>query len=411
MRVANPDNTVEQQLHILRLLRKHGAQTRRQLSEQTGYSVSLVRQLTQGLVEHGLMVEGGLTKINTPGRPSQVWSLAPDASCAVGLDVGGIHTRIVVLNTLGEVLHRQIIPTEPASSPSDMLTKLVLLVEATLNALGKQAERVRGVGVAFSGFINRRGDSLAAPNIAAIETEILPLQTHLAKALNLPVIVEDSSRTMALAEMRYGAARGYDNFIGVNIGAGIGTGIVIDGNLYVGELGLAGELGHIPVMPTGDRCRCGKLGCLETVASGNALAQRAGSRLNAGVQSQLRDLCDNDPSRLTAAMVTQAALAGDQIAQEILADAGMWVGMALGTLVNLFSPKLVVLTGGVMRGNTLLFGIIRQAAYQHMLTQIRADVSLVLTELDEQVGALGAATLILDAEFEQGFAERLNGTK
>lgn len=404
MRVANPAITVEQEIQILRLLRQHGSLTRRQLSLHSGYSVSLVRQLTQDLVENGL-IAGDRIAADAPGRPSQLWGLAPDACLAVGLDVGGNNTRLVILDSTGHILHQNTTATVQANSGTALLEHLRDVVLKELASLGDRQQYIRGLGVAFSGFIDRQGHSIAAPNIDSAQQ--LPLKEYLQASLNLPVTVDDSSRTMALAEMRYGAGQHDDDFICVNVGAGIGMGIIINRQLYRGSMALAGEIGHIPMQPNGDRCHCGSRGCLETLASGRAIAVRARYLLEQGAPSILRDK-SGDTGDVTAKTVTAAAREGDRLALDLLNSAGMWLGMALATAINLFSPQKIVLTGGVMRGNQVLFNSIREAAERYALPQLPRPLPLVLTELDDQVGALGAATLILDQEFEQGFAWRLS---
>ena len=141
--------------------------------------------------------------------------------------------------------------------------------------------------------------------------------------------------------MRYGATHGSSDFICVNIGTGIGTGLVIGGQLYRGARGLAGELGHIPMMVQGERCRCGGQGCLETLASGIAIAARARLMLEQGVSSLLHDLTNHDPSHVTAKIVTAAAVQGDDLSINLLHDAGRRIGTALAIAVNLFSPEKV----------------------------------------------------------------------
>jgi glucokinase-like ROK family protein len=406
MRVADPESTIEQEVELLRLLREHGGQTRRELSLRSGYSVSLVRQLTQNLVLHGLIVEDGIAPQHAQGRPSQRWALAPKGCIAVGLDVGGIYTRLVVLDTTGNVMHKQQIDTLQATSGNELLDFLAAFVRDELTAFGLQLQDVAGMGVAFSGIIDyEHGASIDAPNIES--SHQLPLQAYLEKALNRRVMVDDSSRTMALAEMRYGEGKGIDNFLCVNVGAGIGMGIIVDGQLYRGT-GLAGELGHIPMQINGERCRCGSQGCLETLASGSAIAAKARRQLEQGADSCLRDVSNNQPAQMSARMVTEAAVNGDWLALDLLHDAGTWLGLGIATVLNLFAPKKVVLTGGVMRGNDLLLHIVQEVANRYTLPQFTRPLPIVLTRLDEQVAALGAATLILDAMFDNGFSEKLS---
>ncbi len=406
MRVTDRENTVEQQVSLLRLLRKHGPQTVRQLSDKSGHSLSLIRQLTQELADNNHISPYGIAPLNGAGRPSQLWSITPENCYAIGLDVGGTTTRLVVLDAVGKVVFSRTTPTIHPTSSMALLNHLTQTVQTALQALDSGRVSVRGLGVAFSAFVDfQHGQSLQAPNIAYAES--LPIQDHLVAALGLPVLVDDSSRTMAVAEMRYGAARHSESFLCINVGAGIGSGIMIGGQLYRGPWGLAGEIGHIPLLLNGTRCRCGGTGCLETLASGSAIAARARYLLEHRTYSRLSELCGGDPTKITTQMVTNAALEGDDLALSLLDEAGTWLGLAIATAVNLMSPDLVVLTGGVMRGNTLLLSIIQRELNHYTLTQLPRPFPLVLTELDEMQGALGAATLILDTEYEHGFMQRL----
>jgi glucokinase len=332
--------------------------------------------------------------------------LAPDACLALGLDVGGRFTRVIVLDTVGQTLFAQAVPTPVASSGTALLAELDMLARHALDSLGARRSSVCGLGVAFSGFIdNRSGTSINAPNIAGARD--LPLQAALQAAFNLPVMVDDSSRAMTLAEMRYGAGQGIENFLCVNIGAGIGMGIVVDGQLYRGGLGFAGEIGHIPVQPGGARCHCGNQGCLETLSSGWGIAARACDLLKQGAPSLLHDLTAGAPENVTAELVTQAAQAGDQLALDLLDSAGMWLGTALAAAVNLFSPQKVILTGGGIRSNETLLEAVRATAERYVLPHTPRPLAFVVTQLDQQAGALGAATLILDVAFDTGFAQQL----
>ncbi|MCC7205999.1 MAG: ROK family protein [Anaerolineae bacterium] len=405
MRVPNPAASIEQRLLLLRLLRG-GPRTRRELSDQSGYSVSLVRQLLSDLVERGWVLEHGTVAPDARGRPSQAWALAPDACLTIGLDVGGDTSRVMALDAAGTVRYRQLVPTPALDSGHALLGFLAGLVRHAESALGPPAQNVRRLGVSYSGFIDfQAGYVIAAPNIIAGDR--LPLRDYLQEALGLPALVEDSSRVMTLAEMRYGAGQGCTDALCVNVGAGIGMGILAGGQLYRGGTGLAGEIGHIPMQPYGDRCRCGGQGCLETLASGRAIATRARHMLEQGMPSLLQRMTNGAPALVTTEMVAHAAQAGDDLALDLLNSAGMWLGMALATVLNLFAPQRVILTGGVMRGNDLLLSIVRESAERYTLPHAARPLPIVLTQLSDDVGALGAALLALDEEFDRGFAWRL----
>jgi N-acetylglucosamine repressor len=410
MRIPDPETTLNQQLDILRLLRTHGALTRRQLAEQMGCSVSLVRQLTEALVDHALIVPHGSHAAELRGRPSQLWSLAPDACIALGLDVSSHTTQVVALNAGGDLLLRRAMPTPHSDTPEAFLSALAAFVAAALRELGAQSEAVRGLGVAYGGFVDfKRGLSLDAIHIA--HSFELPLQRRLSTLTGgLPVIVDDRARAMALAEARYGAARDHSDCICVSVSVGVGTGIILDGQLFRGPLGLAGELGHIPVLHGGRPCRCGGRGCLETLVSSAVIEAHGRDLIVQGVPTLLRDLCEGVPAQLTIEMIKRAAEADDAPARALLEYASQWLGAAVATLVNLFSVEMVVLTGSVMRGSPMLLDMVRQQARPQLIPHLRDRVQIVLTELADSAPALGAATFVIDAEFEQGLVERLRET-
>jgi predicted NBD/HSP70 family sugar kinase len=405
MRAPDPVNTSEQQALLLRLLREHSALTRRQLAELSGYSISLVRQLTESLAQYGLISGDRMQPVDVPGRPSQLWSISPDACLAIGLDMSSRAVRIVILNANGQIIFQKELPRHETSTADELLEYMVMVVNDALSVLEDRRTLVHGLGVAFGGFVDfKRGVSLDAIDIA--HAKLLPLQHHLERRLSLPVVLDDRSRAMALAEVRIGAARSQRDCICVNVSGGIGTGIIIDGALYRGALGLAGELGHIPVIAGGSPCRCGGHGCLETVASGTAIETRARMLLSQGIETSLYRYC-TDPTSVTVAMIVQAARDGDAVALSLLEHAGQWLGFGLATLVNLYSCAHVVMTGSVMRENDLLLEIIRREALRYIIRPMRDHVHMKLTALDLFASAVGAATFVLDAEFERGFAERL----
>jgi len=409
MRVADPTNTIKQQLHILRLLREHGPTTRRHLSELAGYSISLVGQLMTNLAARKFIEEDHQVTSDQAGRPSQAWTLGRDLILAVGLDVGSVSTRSTVLNARGDELFKLSVRTPISDSREHLLEHLKTIVHQTLLGANGYSKRIHGIGVAFSGFVDHaEGRSLDAPNIA--HADALPIKSYLEKAFKLPVSVDDSSRAMAVAEQRYGVAKHARNVVCINVGAGIGTGILLEGQLYRGAMGLAGELGHIPMDAHGEYCRCGGRGCLETLASGSAILGKARKMMDMGVLSSLPQRLRGDMSRLTIQLIAQAAQEGDVTAIELLADAATWLGMGVATAFNLFSPELVVLGGGVMLDAPHLFPIVQRQADRYTLAQLSRPLPLTLSSLDEMAAARGAATFILDEQYEHGLADRLTAT-
>lgn len=191
--------------------------------------------------------------------------------------------------------------------------------------------------------------------------------------------------------MKYGAAKGYRNFIYLTISTGIGGGIVINGKLYTGANGMAGEVGHIVVEPDGMPCNCGGAGCWEQYASGSAIARRAREQIQQGIKTQLLKLADGDLDKIDALLIKKAAEQGDKLARKLIAETARYLGIGLGSLINIFNPELIVLGGGLTKiGDTLLKPAFQEASrrsYQDAYKTVR----FALAELGDNSGVLGAA--------------------
>ena len=181
----------------------------------------------------------------------------------------------------------------------------------------------------------------------------------------------------------------------VTVSTGIGGGLILNGKLYHGGGGMAGEIGHTTIMPNGPRCACGNRGCLEALASGTAVARQARERVARGVPTLIADLAGGDPERITARLVARAASQGDVEAQEIIAEAMSYLGIGMANLVNLFNPQLIVIGGGLTNIGGLLFDPVRRAIDRHAFRAQAQAVRVVRAELGDKVGVLGAAAVAL----------------
>lgn len=310
-------------------------------------------------------------------------------SVTIGVDIGGTKIAGAVVSATGEILACARRDT-PAHDPDQIAHDVAALV----TDLARGRDDVRAVGVACAGFVDRTGATvLFAPNLAWRDE---PMKMRLEALLDLPVIIENDANAAAWGEFRYGAATEADDMLLVTVGTGIGGGVVVDGQLLRGAYGIAGELGHMRVVPDGIRCGCGNRGCWEVYASGNALVREARELVGSGALNgvALSDACGGDPSRLMGHDVTTVAQAGDPAAAELLADLGRWLGEGAASMAAVLDPELIVIGGGVIAAGELLLGPAR-AAYGRQLSGRghRPVAQIVPAALGNDAGMIGVAAL------------------
>jgi glucokinase len=308
----------------------------------------------------------------------------------VGIDIGGSKVAAGVVDADGRILEEL-----RAETPSK--TKSPIVVEDTIAELVLDlADRydIHAVGIGAAGFVDAaRANVLFAPHLAWRHE---PLRDAVSRRLRLPVVVENDANAAAWAEWRYGAARGEDHLVCVTLGTGIGGAVLDNGALRRGKYGLAGEFGHMQVVPGGHRCECGNRGCWEQYASGNALVREARelARADSPVAQGLLERVDRDVSLITGPLVTAAAKDGDQAAVELFAEVGQWLGVGIANLAAAFDPGTVVIGGGVSDAGELLLGPAREA-FRRCLTGrgFRPEAQIVRAELGNVAGLVGAADL------------------
>jgi glucokinase len=308
---------------------------------------------------------------------------------AIGVDAGGtkIEGLLVDVERDGRILDRRLVETPAADAEG--ATRTIVAVARDLMA----DQQVGAVGVGAAGMVSLGGVMRFAPNIAWRE---FPLADRIARAVDVPVLVDNDANVAAWGEYRFGAGRGSASMLLVTVGTGIGGGIVDGGKLFRGSHGFGGEIGHIIVEPNGPRCGCGNLGCWEQVASGRAI-DRLG-RLAALEQpnSLMVELAGGDPAKVTGRHVTEAAHGDDPVAVRILAEVGRRLGEGIAGLVNVLDPELVVVGGGAMEAGALFLDPARRAFADSVEgSEHRPEVPIVPAAMGNDAGAVGAADLAL----------------
>lgn len=386
---------------ILSTIHRYQPLTRRAVCDRLGMSLNRVVTLVSGLIERQLVIEE-ISPDGAPGRPAAALSLNPGIGRVVGLDIGANRSRAVLSDAAGHALATVVQPTRAVPDRAVILEDIVRLVETVCQQGEVRPEQLLALCVGVQGIVDTRAQVvLDWPNMPAwVEGwKGLHLPGELNSRLGVePVWVEDTARAMAMAAHRLGAARGRENFLYVFLGNGIGSGIFINGRLYAGSRGIAGELGHITVDEQGPWCSCGNRGCLEVMASTSAVLRRASERLaGTSLMSTLRQ--PYEQNALTLAALIEAAHERDKLAFQILDETGIYIGQVLATALNVLGLDLVVLGGPLAQSDDIILEAVRRQVKLHALPHISQGVQIVCDDQGEMAGAHGAALLALDGFF------------
>jgi predicted NBD/HSP70 family sugar kinase len=375
-------------LQVLETIYSQGNASRTGLAEKTSFAPSYISVLVAELRRRGLVEEGGRSP-SRAGRRRVLLHVVPDLAHLIGIRIGRANTRIVVTDFLGKILFLKRTPTEITKGERHVFE----LIERELGAALQRDRSIKGIGIASSGVIERAsGAVLFWPKVPGWNN--VPLKQTIQNKYGLPVTVEDSVRTMALVEQKFGDAKGRNSFVYVMVSMGVGAAIYMNGQLYLGADNLAGELGHTTIDERGDLCSCGNRGCLEVYASGWAIINRIRSGLQQGVHSSLSQVVSKNPDRLSIETIVSAAKARDQFAHTVLWEAGLHLGTGVATVVNLLNPEAILLGGEVPRVAKAfilkpLFHSFRGRTFHRSVRNLKVIVS----RLGGEAGAAGAAIL------------------
>ncbi len=314
------------------------------------------------------------------------------ATTFIGVDLGGTKIAAAALDTAtGELAGRIVVATEAHEGPQAVMQRIARVVDEVRDTAGLANEQIGGIGVGIPGVTDmERGTTLFLPNLPTAWRGV-PAAAMLRQSSGFPVALINDARAFTLAEATWGAGRGARNVVGLTIGTGIGGGIAIDGLLYLGLDGTAGEIGHQTIDLYGPPCGCGNRGCLEAFASGPAIAALGVRSVLQGMTTCIGALVEHDLNRITPETIMRAAEEGDEVACEILSRVGDYLGTGIANLATILSPDRIILGGGVMRLGEWLFEPIR-ATMRRRLFAVPVERMLVLpAALGGDAGIVGAA--------------------
>jgi len=363
--------------------------SRANLARLTGLTRPTVSEIVSSLIAKGLVREDGPGKSTGGKRPRRL-AFVVTAYQAIAVDLGGSSISGAIVDLRGNILERVTLPTDRSSGEG-----VLQVLYSTLDLLLERTTApILGVGIATPGLVSP--DTGVVRVAVNLKWHDVPLMKLLEERYRLPVYVANDTNAAALGEKVMGAGENSSDMIVIMVGTGIGAGIIIDGKIYHGAAG-AGEIGHIPIVNEGELCACGRRGCLETLASGPAIARRAKAAAREHPESLLNSLVGSDHA-INGEIVHRAAQANDPLAQALIKETGYYLGIAVAALVNTLSPKRIVIGGGVSELGQLLFDSIRCTVAQRALPLLAQATEIVPASLGPDVGLLGAAALVLAGE-------------
>ena len=378
---------------VTNLIRDSDGISRAALAKKSGLSAPTVSRIVETLIREGLAIESGAGESNGGRRPTLLKFSGVD-NFIIGIDLGTTNIYGVLTDLDARVVAEIKQPTLVEEGFTRTMERTSNVINELRNQLGDMKGQVCGIGMAIAGLINRERNIVEfSPDFHWHNVDV---RAALSQGHEIPVIFDNVTRVMALGEMWYGAGRDYRNFVMVNVGYGIGAGIIIQGNPLYGLRGLAGEFGHITLEKDSDaQCECGNFGCLEALASGNAIAKAARKELRSGAVTLLSELSGGDLSRVTAEMVAHAAKQGDGTAWAIFDRAAEYLGLGIAGLINLFNPEAVFIGGGVAQAGDILFDKVRKTVNGRALNKTASDVAVVPATFGPKAAVMGAISLIL----------------
>lgn len=366
---------------ILNKIRKDGPISRAQIARETNLTPPTVSSNVKELLEQKIVEERDIGE-SQGGRKPTMLVINDQAFCIIGVDAGPENIQCIVSDLAGKILKRSEIKLELPVDNNQFIDALKKGISMCLDGMPKSENEVIGIGIAMHGVVDvEKGMSLYAPNLGLSD---IPIKEELEKAFGLEVKVENDARAMALGEFWFGNHGDVKSMLAVNIGRGVGAGLIIDGKLYHGSSDIAGEIGHMTIDLHGEICECGNRGCLQTFVTGPAIARKVKAHANP----------------LSAETIYELAVGGNEDYANILAESGRAMGIGLTNLIHIINPEKIVLGGGVSKAEKFLLPAIRETIEKSALTASASRTRVEVTKLGDDATLIGAITLLLVDVFE-----------
>ena len=392
-------SNVEKKKHLLkkRIVRYvyfSGSKSAAEISKKLKTSIPTITSTINELISSDILLEQGHGN-SSGGRRPNLYGLQKNIFYILGIDIGRFTTKMAIFNSkLENITGFESFPIK-LKKDSSQIDIIHQFAEKLISESGISKDKLIGVGIDMPGLVN----SANGCNYTYYYEKGRSVLSRFEEKFNLPVYIENDAKVRALAEYRYGLAKNTKNTLIIHIGWSLGLGMIVNGKLFGGTSGFAGEFGHIPIVENGILCNCGKQGCLETVASGTALVNLAKEGLTAGRNSTLNKTIENG-KELIPKTIIDAANNGDQFAISIISKIGFELGKGIAILIQLFNPELIILGGRVAEANHYLLTPIDQALNHYSLQKLRQQTKIKISELGVNTTILGSVAMAIENIFE-----------
>lgn len=381
---------------VFRALYFESADSRARIVSATGIAPSTVSSIVAQLAHEGIVefVEDP-PAAPTVGRPPHPIRLNPSAAYLVGVEINILQSQVMLVGIDGTVHSKREIHLNARANPTQALATFLDATEELVAESGVDPEVIMGIGVSFRGLVDRE-KGVVNRTTSLPEWDQLNIVEPFRERFSWPVFAENNANAMALGEARFGIGRGKKNILALTLEEGIGGGIIVNGQLYLGQHSAAGEFGHMTIIPSGPTCHCGNRGCLRTLASESAIEANAIRILKSGVTSLLNERSEADRLRITAQDVVESANKGDAVCQHIILDAAQHLGICLVNVANVLSPEMIILNRTPLTTYKPFLEEIERMFREGVYARRLGIPDITISSLHENAVCIGAACSVMD---------------
>jgi glucokinase-like ROK family protein len=378
---------------VLNSLRLHTPISRADLANITKLNRSTISNIVNVLIDDGLVLELN-TMESKIGRPGIALSLRPEGGAVIGVEIGVGFVSVILTDFVANILWREWVEFPLKSTQIESVSKAEELIDQAVSFANAKKLKLLGIGLGVPGLVNvQKGELLFAPNLA---WRNVPLRLILSQRFHMPIYVENEANLGALGEYYFGVGRNVENIIYLSSGVGLGGGLIINGQLFKGGRGFAGEIGHIQRDPQGEMCGCGRRGCWETQVGPRAVLQRVKRAIEADSKSSLANNSEGDLENLTFNQVVDHALKGDQLCRSAMENVGVNLGTGIADLANIFNPDMVIIGGAFSYGRGIILPVLEKIIAIETLPAVRENLRVIVSEQGADACVLGAIAVVLD---------------
>ncbi|HOV63811.1 MAG TPA: ROK family transcriptional regulator [Spirochaetia bacterium] len=385
--------------NILELIRTNGPLTRAELCHESGYSRSTVSLSCDTLLKIGIIIEESLVHSGEVSKRTRL-RINGKAGYIIGIELGATGCEIGISNLEAELIDFDSSPVDLSHGPDPVIFQINEHIDTLMKKNNVSSELLLGIGMGLPSSVDYKIGSAIYPAFMP-GWHMYPIRQLLQERYRCAVFIDNEVNTMALGEYYLGKDRKYQNLLFIKAGTGIGAGIVVNGEIYRGENGFAGNIGHINVGGRTELCMCGKTGCLEAIVGGPAIAERAMHLMNSGTSPILQEIYGKE-GQLTAKEVKLAADRGDSASLSLIRDSGLILGTALGKIIMFFDPSIVIIGGGLAGFGPYFLSFIREGILRQSLPWIDPELIIQESSFGDKSGVYGSIILCIDELFTSG---------